>query len=86
MQSLKRLADKAARAADTTTVDDTSSNLHEEIWNLNNTIQEQKLHLLELEEEMGSVSQENAWLQEEVADLKVQIMELELMIYGYSTR
>ena len=66
--------------------DDVSSNAQEEIWNLTNTVQQQKLHLMELEENVGALTQENTWLQEEIAHLKTQVMELELMILGYSSR
>ena len=48
MQSLKKLANKAASSMIYN--DDVSSNAQEEIWNLTNTIQHQKLHLMELEE------------------------------------
>ena len=84
MQSLKKLANKAASSMIYN--DDVSSNAQEEIWNLTNTIQHQKLHLMELEENVGALTQENTWLQEEISHLKTQVMELELMILGYSSR
>lgn len=41
---------------------------------------------MEMDEINGAITQENAWLQEEVDKLKIQIVELEEMIYGCTKR
>ena len=49
---------------------------------LRNTVDDQRLTIIELEENVGAATQENLWLKEEIDLLKVQIAELEEMIYG----
>ena len=54
--------------------------------NLSDEIQGQRLVIMELEERNGAIAQENEWLEEEVSMLKGQVMELEQMIYGEKVR
>lgn len=56
------------------------------LTNLNEEIQEQRLIIMELEEMNGAITQENGWLMDEVEKLKVQVHELEDMIFGERDR
>ena len=62
----------------------------EETWamltDLKDTINDQRLTIIELEENIGAATQENYWLKEEIEMLKVQVAELEEMIYGETQR
>ena len=61
-------------------------NLLERLHEMGSEIQEQRLMLMELEEVNGAITQENIWMKEEIHDLRVQICELEQMIYGHEIR
>ena len=85
MNSLRSLAEKAIPPLriEVRGNDPTSQSQQELITQLQDEIASQRLHIMEIEENAGATAQENAWLYQEVADLKVQISELENMIYGY---
>ena len=86
MNSLRSLAEKAIPPLriQVRENDPTNQSQQELIIQLKDEIASQRLHIMEIEENAGATAQENAWLYQEVANLKVQILELENMIYGYS--
>ena len=60
--------------------------LKERLYELGEEVQEQRLMIMELEENQGAVAQENVWLWEEIQKLKIQIADLEGMIFGEQIR
>ena len=86
MNSLKKLASNKIKEVQEAAEEFNWSNYRENLNNLSDEIQEQRLWIMELEESNGAITQENMWLKEEVDKLKVQIMELETLIYGEKTR
>ena len=86
MNSLRKLAGDKVKEARESAEEFNWSNYRENLNNLSDEIQEQRLLIMELEESNGVITQENVWLKEEVDNLKVQIIELETMIYGEKTR
>ena len=48
--------------------------LKERLYELGEEVQEQRLMIMELEENQGAVAQENVWLWEEIQKLKIQIL------------
>ena len=83
MQALKDLARQRIRNENIPTE---NVELKERLFEMSETIQDQRLQIMELEENHGAITQENAWMWEEIQDLKCRICELELMIYGQKTR
>ena len=71
-------------------IEENSTMNREETWamltELKDTIDDQRLTIIELEENAGAAAQENLWLKEEINMLKVQVAELEEMIYGQVER
>ena len=58
----------------------------EKFVELSEQVLEQRLLIMDLEENYGAVAQENAWLWEEIQMLKMQIWDLENMVYGEQMR
>ena len=82
MKSLKEIAERK--------IEESSMMNKEETWamltDLKDTVNDQRLTIIELEENIGAATQENYWLKEEIEMLKVQVAELEEMIYGETQR
>ena len=88
MNSLRELAEKAIPPIRIRRQEpNTSTQAQQElIMQLRDEIAGQRLHIMEIEENAGATAQENAWLYQEVSNLKAQICELEDMIYGCNQR
>ena len=86
MESLKSLANKKVKESRDESETLGWDNFRERLNDFQDEIQNQRLIIIELEEANGVITQENAWLQEEVDKLKVQVVELEEMIYSESIR
>ena len=84
MNSLKEWAKRKIIEGEGDT--DQQVSMKEKFEELSGEIQEQRLMIMELEENNGAVAQENAWLWEEIQLLKTQIVELEGMVYGEQVR
>ena len=84
MNSLKEWAKRKIIEGEGDT--DQQVSMKEKFEELSGEIQEQRLMIMELEENNGAVAQENAWLWEEIQLLKTQIVELESMVYGEQVR
>ena len=82
MKSLREIAE--SRVGELTT-NEREENM-ELIWDLRSTIDAQRLTIMEIEDNLGAATQENVWLKEEVEALKIQVTELEEMIFGESQR
>ena len=83
MNSLKDIAKRSILRKEVT---DDVQMLKERLFELGEEVQEQKLMIMELEENQGAVAQENEWLWEEVQKLKIQIADLENIIFGQQVR
>ena len=78
MKSLKEISEAKAKEMSLSEKEKT----WEMLTDLKDTVDAQRLVIIELEENVGAATQENLWLKEEIDLLKVQIAELEEMIYG----
>ena len=86
MNSLKKLAKDKVKETQKAVEEFNWGNYRENLNDLSDEIQQQRLLIMELEESNGVITQENAWLKEEINVLKVQVAELESMIYGEKIR
>ena len=86
MYSLKDLAKEKVKKNRTNEADVHWDSYRDNLNNLSDEIQGQRLMIMDLEEMNGAITQENEWLMEEVSALKTQIAELECMIYGERVR
>ena len=86
MNSLKKLAKDKIKETREATEEFNWGNYRENLNDLSDEIHQQRLLIMELEESNGVITQENAWLKEEIDVLKVQVAELESMIYGEKIR
>ena len=86
MNTLKKLAEGKIRERKDDSEDYRWENYRENLNNLSDEIQGQRLIIMELEERNGAIAQENAWLEEEISLLKGQVSQLEEMIYGEQIR
>ena len=86
MNSLKNLASEKIKKSRSGENDLHWDSYRENLNNLSDEIQGQRLVIMELEEMNGAITQENEWLMEEVSGLKSQIVELECMVYGEQIR
>ena len=86
MNTLKKLAEGKIREGKDDSEDYRWENYRENLNNLSDEIQGQRLIIMELEERNGAIAQENAWLEEEISLLKGQVSQLEEMIYGEQIR
>ena len=78
MKSLREMAEGKAKEMSETEREKTWEMLTE----MKDTVDAQRLVIMELEENVGNAFQENEWLKEEINELKVQVLELEELIYG----
>ena len=83
---MQALRDLARRRIKDESVPTENMELKERLFEMGETIQSQRLQIMELEENHGAITQENAWMWEEIQDLKCRICELESMIYGQEIR
>ena len=78
MKTLREMSETKAR--------EMSSSEREKTWEMltemKDTVDAQRLVIIELEENVGAATQENEWLKEEIRELKAQVLELEELIYG----
>ena len=86
MNSLRKLASDKVKETQETDEEFNWGNYRENLNNLSDEVHEQRLWIMELEESNGAITQENMWLKEEIDKLKVQIIELESLIYGEKIR
>ena len=86
MESLRSLANKKVKESHDEKDAIGWDNFREKLNDFQDELQTQRLIILELEDANGVITQENAWLQEEVEKLKMQVVELEEMIYSESVR
>ena len=86
MNTLKKLADDKVQELWQKDEEFNWSNYKDNLNDLSDEVQSQRLIIMELEETNGAITQENAWLQEEIDLMKSQIAELECMIYGEKIR
>ena len=86
MNSLRKLAKEKIKETQEAVEEFNWGNYRENLNELSDEIQYQRLLIMELEESNGVITQENAWLREETENLKVQVTELESMIYGEKIR
>ena len=86
MNSLRKLASDKVKETQETDEEFNWGNYGENLNNLSDEVHEQRLWIMELEESNGVITQENMWLKEEIDKLKVQIVELESLIYGEKIR
>ena len=86
MNTLRKLADDKVREIRQKDEEFNWSNYRDNLNDLCDEVQNQRLIIMELEETNGAITQENAWLQEEIDLMKSQIAELECMIYGEKIR
>ena len=86
MNSLRKLASDKVRETQEDIEEFNWSNYRENLNDLSDKVQEQRLWIMELEESNGAITQENVWLQEEIDQLKMQVAELESLIYGERIR
>ena len=84
MNSLKELAKNSIKSKNVG--EGERLGYEEKVVELSEQVLEQRLLIMELEENYGAVAQENAWLWEEIQMLKMQIWNLENMVYGEQMR
>ena len=82
MKSLKECAAKVITKDNRSLSQEMEENYEDVISQLKFQVQSQRLVILELEDTMGAIAQENQWFQEEIMELKQQVMELESLIYS----
>ena len=82
MKSLKECATKVITKDNRSLSQEMEENYEDVISQLKFQVQSQRLVILELEDNMGAIAQENQWFQEEIMELKQQVMELESLIYS----
>ena len=82
MKSLKECAAKVITKDNRNLSQEMEENYEDVISQLKFQVQSQRLVILELEDNMGAIAQENQWFQEEIIELKQQVMELESLIYS----
>ena len=85
MSSLKSLKKRASEVARKTEGElDINVRIRQDdlISELTSQVQQQRLMILDLEDHMGAIAQEKEWLQDELFHLKIQISELEQLIFS----
>ena len=82
MKSSKECATKVITKDNRSLSQEMEENYEDVISQLKFQVQSQRLVILELEDNMGAIAQENQWFQEEIMELKQQVMELESLIYS----
>ena len=78
MRSLRELSEAKAKEMSISEKEKT----WEMLTDMKDTVDAQRLVIMELEENVGNANQENEWLKEEIRELKPQVLELENIIYG----
>ena len=82
MKSLKSLAKSVSNRISDADADHINSQA-ELIMELKDQLQGNQLLLMELEEQLGAITQEKEWYAAQVEELRVNLAELEQLVYGY---